>query len=241
MKRRLAALTAAAIFVSPAAALADATIQAVDGTAVDNNNRWAPATPTVKVGELVTWSFAGTANLHNVKSDSSNWTLQTPFAAAGPSAEYRFTTPGTYTFLCELHKATMTGSVTVTDETGAPPPPPPPPPLSAQPFANDTPALTVLEVRDTVAPKLDRVAVTRVRKGARVRFRLSEAGKVTIRLTRRGHAAKSRTFEVRKGTSSATVKGLAAGSYRVRVSATDLAGIAARATKSARVTVRSSH
>jgi plastocyanin len=240
MKLRVVALTAAAIFASPAAALADATVQAVDGTAADNNNnRWDPATPTVKVGELVTWRFAGTANLHNVKSDSPNWTLQTPFATAGPSAEYRFTVPGTYTFFCELHKPTMTGSVTVTDETGAPPPPPPPPPLSAQPFVNDAPALTVLEVRDTVAPKLDRVAVTRVRKGARVRFRLSEAGKVTIRLTRRGHAAKSRTVEARKGTSSATVKGLRAGSYRVQVSAADLAGNTARAARRARVTVHS--
>jgi plastocyanin len=233
-------VTAAAVFVSPSVALADATVQAVDGTAADNNNnRWAPATPTVKVGELVTWSFAGTANQHNVKSDSPNWTLQTPFATAGPSAEYRFTAPGTYTFLCELHKPTMTGSVTVTDETGAPPPPPPPPPLSAQPFPNDVPAPTILEVRDTVVPTLDRVAVTRVRKGARVRFRLSEAGTVTIKLTRRGHAAKARTVQARKGTASATIKGLRAGSYRVQVSATDLAGNAARASKRARVTVYS--
>jgi plastocyanin len=239
MKLRLAAVAAAAIFVSPSAALADTTIQAVDGTAADNNNnRWVPATPTVKVGELVTWSFAGTTSQHNVKSDSANWTLQTPFAPAGPSAEYRFSEPGTYTFFCELHKPTMTGSVTVTDETGAPPPPPPPPPLSAQPFPNDVPAPTILEVRDTVVPTLDRVAVTRVRKGARVRFRLSEAGNVTIKLTRGGRAAKTRTVQVHKGTSSATVSGLRAGSYRVQVSATDLAGNAARASKRARVTVR---
>jgi hypothetical protein len=126
----------------------------------------------------------------------------------------------------------------VTDEAGTLPPPPPPPPLSAQPFANDVAAPTILEVRDTVVPTLDRVAVTRVRKGARVRFRLSETGKVTIKLTRRGQKAKTRTVQVRKGTSSATINGLRAGSYRVQVSAADLAGNAARATKRARITVR---
>ena len=33
-----------------------------------------------------------------------------------------------------------------------PPPPPPPPPLSEQPFGNDTPPLSVFEVRDTFVP-----------------------------------------------------------------------------------------
>jgi plastocyanin len=239
MKRRLIAVTAAAIFISPSAALADATVRAVDGTEADNqNHHWDPATPTVKVGELVTWTFAGTANSHNLKSDTPNWDLLTPYGIAGADATYRFTTPGTYAFVCQLHTLTMKGSVTVTDETGAPPPPPPPPPLSEQPFPNDVPAPTILEVRDTVAPKLDRVAVTRVRKGARIRFRLSEAGRITIKLTRRGHAAKTRTLQVPKGTSAATLKGLSAGSYRVQVSAADLAGNAARASKRARVTVR---
>ncbi len=122
----------------------------------------------------------------------------------------------------------MRGTVTVTDATGAPPPPPPPPPLSEQPFPNQFPAPTILEVRDTIAPKLDRVSVKRVRRGARVRFRLSEAGKITVKLTRRGQKAKTRTVTVRKGVSAVTVKGLRKGTYRVRVSAADLAGNAAR-------------
>ena len=116
----------------------------------------------------------------------------------------------------------------MTDATGAPPPPPPPPPLSEQPFANDFPAPATLEVRDTVAPKLDRVKVTRARKGAKVRLRLSEAGKVAVKLAR-GKAVKRRTVEVAKGTSTLTVSGLRAGTYRVQVTATDLAGNAAGA------------
>jgi plastocyanin len=235
----IAGVTIAAVLAFPGAALADATIQATDGVLPDgSDNRWTPNAVTVKVGETVTWSFAGTTIAHNVKS-AAGWDFSSTFAVAGPDATHVFTTPGTYEFFCQLHAAPMRGTVTVTDETGAPPPPPPPPPLSEQPFVNDLPAPTVLEVRDTVAPKLDRVAVTRVRKGARVRLRLSEAGKVAIKLTRGGKTAKTRTVEVRKGASSITVNGLRAGSYRVQVSASDLAGNAAKSSKRARITVRS--
>jgi plastocyanin len=241
MRLRVVAVTAAAIFVSPAAALADVTFQAVDGTGPGPaDNRWEPNVATIKVGETVTWSFAGTASYHNVKG-TDDWVLPNapPAKVGNDPVTNTFTTPGTYEFFCTLHAASMRGTITVADEAGTLPPPPPPPPLSAQPFPNDVPAPTILEVRDTVVPSLDRVAVTRVRKGARVRFRLSEAGKVTIKLTRGGHAAKTRTVQARKGTSSATINGLRAGSYRVQVSATDLAGNAARASKRARVTVRS--
>jgi plastocyanin len=240
MRARIAGVAAlAAALAFPGAAFADATIQAVDGSAADSfNNRWSPAATTVKVGEQVSWSFEGTAAMHNVQSDSANWTLKTGYAVAGPAAIHTFTTPGTYTFLCELHKSTMTGSVTVTDATGAPPPPPPPPPLSEQPFANDTPPLSVLEVRDLVAPKLDRVRVARVKRGARVRFRLSEAGRVTIKLTRGPRTVKSRTIDAGKGSTAITVRGLRSGSYRVVLSARDLAGNAAKRPLRAGVTVR---
>lgn len=233
MRLKLAGATLVAVLALPGTALADVTFQAVD-----NVNLWSPNTATIKVGEKVTWTFAGTTLFHNVKSDTGPWTTfgSTP-AIVGPDVSYPFTTPGTYTFFCELHKSTMTGTITVTDATGAPPPPPPPPPLSEQPFANDFPAPATLEVRDTVAPKLDRVKVTRARKGAKVRLRLSEAGKVAIRLTR-GKSVKRRTAQVAKGTSTLTISGLRAGSYSVQVTATDLAGNAAGAPKRARVTVR---
>jgi plastocyanin len=238
MRLRIAGMTLAGVLAMPAAASADATVLAVDGTAANAGvNQWAPSTATVKVGEKVTWRFDGTTVKHNVKSDAGGWFIQSPLAIAGQPAEYAFATPGTYAFYCEAHRSTMSGTITVTDATGAPPPPPPPPPLSEQPFANDVPAPATLEVRDTVAPKLDRVRVTRVRKGAKVRLRLSEAGKVVVKLTR-GKTVKRRTAEVAKGTSSFTVAGLRAGTYRVDVSATDLAGNAAKRAMRARVTVR---
>jgi plastocyanin len=233
MRLKLAGVTIVAALGLPGTALADVTFQAVD-----NVNQWSPDRQTIKVGETVKWTFAGTTLYHNVRSDAGAWAFSTVPAPAGPDGSYTFTAPGTYTFFCELHRSTMTGTVTVTDATGAPPPPPPPPPLSEQPFANDAPAPATLEVRDTVAPKLDRVSVKRVRKGAKVRLRLSEAGKVAIKLTH-GKTVKRRALEVAKGISTVTVAGLRAGTYRVEVSATDLAGNAAKpAAKRALVTVR---
>jgi plastocyanin len=238
MRLTIAGVTVAAALLLPSAAFADATLQATDGTLPDgSDNRWTPNAVTVKVGETVTWSFAGTAIPHNVTS-ATGWEFSNAPALAGPPAQYTFTTPGTYEFFCQLHPTPMRGIVTVTDETGAPPPPPPPPPLSAQPFVNDVPAPAVLEVRDLVAPKLDHIAVSRVAHGAKIRFRLSEAGTLKVKLTR-GKSVKTRTVNVRKGTSTVTVKGLRAGSYRVQVSAKDLAGNTAGAPKRAHVTLRS--
>lgn len=233
------ALLAGALTVPGAALAADTTISAVDATpAAPNNNRWSVSEVTVKVGDTVSWSFAGTTLLHNVKSDSANWSLSTPFAVAGPTASQRFTAAGTYAFVCELHRSTMTGVVKVTGDSGEPPPPPPPPPLSEQPYANDTPPLTVFELRDTVAPKLDRVDVSRASRGVRVRFRLSEDGKVAVKLSRNGRVVKTRTAEVDAGTGALTVSGLKAGTYRVQVSAKDLAGNAAAKVVRDTVTVR---
>lgn len=223
-----AAMLATALAL-PSVAAADTTITAVDATPANpTGNRWSTSEVTVKAGESVSWSFAGAGLVHNVKSSSSNWSLATPYAVGGPTVTQTFSAPGAYAFVCELHASTMSGVVNVTDESGQPAPPPPAPPLSEQPLANDTPALSVLERRDTTAPKLDRVKVTRVDRGVRVRFRLSEDGKVAIKLTRGGRVVKTRTVEVSKGTRTATIKGLGAGDYRVQVSAKDLAGNAAK-------------
>ena len=85
MKRRVMALTAAAIFVSPAAAFADATIQAVDGTAADpNNNRWDAGHGDGqgrRAGHLVLRRHRDRAQ-REVRLPQLG-ALQTPFAAAG--------------------------------------------------------------------------------------------------------------------------------------------------------------
>jgi plastocyanin len=230
-----AALATALAF--PATAAADATIAASDGSIGDgSDSRWTPNAITVKVNEPVRWTFDGTSLAHNVRSTSVNWAFESQIGVAGPPATHSFAAPGTYTYVCRLHAA-MTGTVTVTDATGAAPPPPPPPPLSEQPFANDAPALNTFERIDGVAPVLRAVKVRRVARGARVRFRASEAGRATLTLKRAGRTAKRRTAHVRKGANSVTLRGVKAGAYRVELRVRDLSGNAARV-KRARVTVR---
>ncbi|HEX6022880.1 MAG TPA: plastocyanin/azurin family copper-binding protein [Solirubrobacter sp.] len=231
MRRRLVAAAAFALLALPSAAHADVTIQAVDGTATDgSDNRWAPAVVDIEVGQSVTWSFAGTTLVHNVRG--VNFTHATTPAIAGPPSTYTFTQAGTYEFYCELHAQSMRGTVRVGN-----PPPPPPPPLSEQPFPNDAPAPTVLEVLDETAPRVSAVRVSRVKRGARVRFRMSEAGRVTIMLKRGKRTVKSRHIHARAGTNAVTVRGVPAGRYRVEISARDESGNRARLRR-ARVTLR---
>ncbi len=228
MRRRIAAAAAFAFFALPSAALADATVKAVDDDG--GGNRWDQPAVSVKVGEKVTWSFAGTQIPHNVASDSSNWPapFKSEIGVAKPDVSQTFTAAGTYKFICEFHKTTMFGQVEVTDESGAPAPPPPPPPLSEQPFPNDFPAPTTLEVLDETVPKLSAVRLSRVTRGARVRFRLSEAGRVTIKLKRANRVIKTLRADARRGANSMLVRGVRAGSYRVEIAARDLSGNPAR-------------
>jgi plastocyanin len=215
------------------------TIQAVDGTEADNyNNRWSPQTPTIKVGETVTWSFAGTSALHNVASSGANWSFRNGNPGSGsPPASYTFTTPGTYRFICEVHANTMFGDVLVTDASGNPPPPPPPPPLSEQPFPNDAGSPSAFEVDDALAPRLSRLWARGRRHAARVGFRLDEPAVVRVRVLRAGVAVKRTRAMLLRGKRSLTIRHLRPGAYRLVISARDLAGNRAR-TRRARVTVR---
>jgi len=232
VKRRIAAAAAFAFLAFPSAALAaDQTVQAVDGTAPDgSDNRWTPNVVDIEVGEKVTWTFAGTKLFHNVKG--VNFTVASSPAVVGPDVSYTFDTVGNYEFFCELHAQPMRGIVRVGN-----PPPPPPPPLSEQPFPNDSPAPTTLEVLDETAPALSAVQVSRVTRGARVRFRMSEAGRVTIKLTRGNRVVKTRSVAARRGANTVIVRSVRAGRYSVQVSARDLSGNPAPS-KRARVTVR---
>ena len=234
MKRRIAATAALALFACPPAALAaDQTVQAVDGAASDgSDNRWTPNVVDIAVGETVRWNFGGTAIPHNVKG--VNFVVpENRGGVAGPPVAYKFTAVGTYEFFCELHAQPMRGTVRVGN-----PPPPPPPPLSEQPFANDLPAPAALELLDEQPPALTKVRVTRVTRGARVRFRLSEAARVTIKLTRGNRVVKTRIVNARRGANSLVVRGVREGRYRVQLSARDLSGNPARSQRT-RVTVRS--
>jgi len=218
----LAATTVMA--VAPAAFAADQTVQAVDVS-----NTWSPRDVTVKVGETVTWNFTGA--VHNVASTSTNWSFRTEFGAGQPPASYTFGAPGTYAFVCEVHSNTMTGTVTVTDAGGNPPPPPPPPPPSEQPFPNDASPLGGFEYGglDRKRPKLRSVRMKGVRRGARVRFRVSERARVSLRVKLRGIPVKTKHVRAAKQRRTVTIRGLRAGRYHVVVRAVDPAGNRSRA------------
>jgi plastocyanin len=228
----------AALAFAPTAYAQGATVQAVDA-----GDTWSPpSSPSnpirIKVGETVTWSFAGTTRPHNVASKSSNWSFRTDFQTAGPPATYTFTTPGVYDFVCEAHPQTMTGTVAVADASGTPPPPPPPPPPSEQHWVNDQAPPTVLELVDDVPPELTRVRVDAVRNGARVRFRLSERATVHVRFLRAGVPVEAARKTFGTGPGRLTVRNRRLdGRYRVEVFARDLSGNRS-AVERERVTVR---
>jgi plastocyanin len=213
--------TAALLAVTPAtAAAADQTVQAVDANGTVDNS-WSPASVAIDVGDTVTWTFPGPPSTaaHNVESDSANWTLASPIALNHPPVSYTFTASGNYAFVCRVHPGTMKGTVTVGNV-----PPPPPPPLSQQPFPNDQPAPTVLEITDDTRPTLSRVRVARIGHGVRVRFRVSEPARVTVRAKRGRRTVKSTTVRLtRAGSRAVTLRGLRAGRYRIDVLARDSA------------------
>ena len=179
---------------------------------------------TVAAGDTVRWTFAGTAQPHNVAAQGGNWTYRTELGAPpAPTAQFTFAAAGVYRYVCEVHATTMSGVVRVAGAGGTPPPEEQLPP-SQTPFPNDSQPPAVVEIVDEQRPALTRVRASRIARGAKVRFRVSEAARVTARFRRGGKTVKTRTFNVRRGTRSVTVRGLRAGRYRVEVRARDLGG-----------------
>jgi plastocyanin len=225
--RAALAAALAMLAAAPAAAAQGPVVQAVDGTEADGyNNRWSPATVTIKAGEAVTWSFAGSTVFHNVASSGSNWSFRNGNPAIAPAAaSFTFSTPGTYRFVCEIHATTMVGDVLVTDASGSPPPPPPPPPLSEQYWPNDQQAPPQVDVADEQPPRLSRVRAAAVRNGARVRFRVSERARVSVRFKLAGLTVKTARRTFRAGAGGLTVRDRRMhGRYRIEVVARDAAG-----------------
>ncbi|HEX6023292.1 MAG TPA: ThuA domain-containing protein, partial [Solirubrobacter sp.] len=69
---------------------------------------------TIETGDTVRWEFDQAATTHTVTSTGSNWpaALDESRGPNGAPIERTFNTPGTYTFLCQIHNG-MTGSITV--------------------------------------------------------------------------------------------------------------------------------
>ena len=79
-------------------------------TVVVKNFSFEPASITVPVGTTVTWRFEDSAQ-HTVQFATP--ALTSPALSGGQTFSHRFTTPGTYTYICSIHQY-MHGTVTVT-------------------------------------------------------------------------------------------------------------------------------
>jgi plastocyanin len=231
----IAAVAAFGAFASPALA-EDQVVKGTDALLFENAN------PVIEPGQKVTWTFAGTAQVHHVAANGASatdekWaTFSSPLLAPAPDAEYVFANEGTYNFFCSVHKDTMVGTVTVSK---APVPPPPPPPPGQQPFVNDTPADPPAETavaEDKTRPGLSSLSVKRASKGAKLRFKVSEDAVTGVVFSRGKKVVKSYAV-AGNGTLSLKARGLKAGKYRITLVAIDVAGNESKA-RTLRVTVR---
>jgi plastocyanin len=87
---------------------------------VDDSNTFAPDAVTVRVGGIVEWDYRANGSGHNIvfpdaAALSNNYGLgHNPDGSPGHDTwQAHFTAPGTYHYVCTFHKATMTGTVTV--------------------------------------------------------------------------------------------------------------------------------
>jgi plastocyanin len=108
------------------AGLARGANQSVTAT---SSNTFSPASVTVNVGETVTWTNGG--GTHNVKfDDEATARPPSPSTSWGGTVSRTFNVAGPYTYHCEFHGSSMSGTVTVLASPSPPPtnPAPPPPP-----------------------------------------------------------------------------------------------------------------
>lgn len=111
----VAAATAAALLV-PAAARQPGAARAQSAVVVSMvDNQFAPSTITVAAGSVVIWvnneDPAALDNIHDViASDYSAFVSD--YVSPGATFSQEFDTPGTYTYLCDLHTG-MQGTIVV--------------------------------------------------------------------------------------------------------------------------------
>jgi plastocyanin len=185
----------------------------------------------IQPGEKVTWTWTNSSQPHNVASNPPAWKYPEngDFVTSG-TFERTFDEAGTYAFLCQVHPA-MQGTITVGDggtPTPSPSPSPTPTPTASPPASPPPVDITPPPVGgdDNVRPAVSRVRAKALRRAVRVRFRLSEAATVTIRVMRRGRTVKAARVHAAAGTHSVTLRSrrLRPGRYTIRIQARDAFG-----------------
>ena len=214
-------------------------------------NTWDPADVSVNTGDTVTWNFDGSTVDHNMRGETgpeAGWPdANSGFRRAGQYS-YTFNTPGTYTFLCTAHPATMKGSVTVTgapttptptasptatatasaSPSASPRPATPQPTVSAVPTVSiDTPAPSGRARADKTAPVLSKLSARAVgRRAARVKWTLSERSSLTFTVNKGKRVLRTVRVRGRPGSSALTIRSsrMKKGRYVVAIVARDAAG-----------------
>jgi plastocyanin len=218
------------------------------------SNTWAPADVAVTTGEKVTWDFDGSSTTHNVKGDTGPaedpaWPAFVSGFVTSGQFSYTFTKPGTYRFVCQVHLATMVGTVTVTgpvvtatptsSATATPTPTPsatasPKPTVSATPTPTPTPVASGPTTPapfgtsrlDVTPPSVTKLKLRGVAHGTKVSFSLSEQASVTIRVKHGKTTVRTTRLSQRAGSWSVTIRGtkIVRGRYTVEVEARDARG-----------------
>ncbi|WP_086661425.1 cupredoxin domain-containing protein [Lentzea kentuckyensis] len=106
--------------------------------------QYQPASMTVRVGDVVTWT-----NQDQAPHDVAAGTFRSPMLSTGQSWSYTFTQPGTFDYVCSIHPDMRARIVVLPAETVAPQHPATHEPAPQQPEAVTT---TTTEPPTTTAP-----------------------------------------------------------------------------------------
>ncbi|MGW4208040.1 cupredoxin domain-containing protein [Lentzea sp. NPDC004789] len=96
-----------------------------------------PATMTVHVGDVVTWT-----NQDQAAHDVAGGTFHSPMLAQGQSWSFTFTQPGTFDYVCSVHPDMRAQIVVLAVQTPAPAPRQPAQPAAQAPAATTAPTTT---------------------------------------------------------------------------------------------------
>ncbi|GLZ33134.1 copper-binding protein [Lentzea sp. NBRC 105346] len=114
------------------------------------NYAYAPASMTVHVGDVVTWT-----NSDQAPHDVAAGTFRSPMLSTGQSWSYTFTQPGTYDYVCSIHpdmRARITVLAPVTTAAPAPAAPVPTTTTTSEPVPTTTTTSAVVATAAPVAP-----------------------------------------------------------------------------------------
>jgi plastocyanin len=188
--------------------VAPASASAADAAVTVGDNFFRPTVTRVLPGDTVTWTWAADSLESHTVTASPGQTIRFESGfkdGAGATFRRTFTERGRFRYFCRVHPIEMKGTV----EVGPPPFP------------------------DTTLPRIGslRAGPARARRSTRLRFRLSEAAKVKVVVTRSGRTARSFTRSRGKGRRSIrlSVRRLRRGRYRATLRPTDRAGNRGRA------------